>query len=145
MTKYQIICVIRWRSNENCCRRHKLRRALISSFASSTKQSSEDDIKPEIEKIPLIMKSGSDNLIASNIQRLRKQIKAKGIKNPFYEPELNQSEFFNSQACKDLASFKQKSDVIISSQMTPDLKNVKNLYARHLSRKLSYHLKDEYK
>jgi UDP-glucose 6-dehydrogenase len=145
VTKCQIICVIRWRSNENCCRRHKLRRALISSFASSTKQSSDDDIMPEIEKISLIMKSGSDNLIASSMQCLRKRIKAKGIEIPFYEPQLNESEFFNSQACKDLASFKQKPNAIISSQMTPDLKDVKNFYARHLSRKLSYDFKNEYK
>ena len=72
----------------------------------------------------LVMKTGSDNFRESSIQGIMKRIKAKGIKVVIYEPELNESNFFNSEVIKSLDKFKEISDIIVANRITSEIKDI---------------------
>tara|TARA_E500000178_G_scaffold356472_1_gene434643 strand:- start:5054 stop:6220 length:1167 start_codon:yes stop_codon:yes gene_type:complete len=74
----------------------------------------------------LAMKEGSDNIRESSVQGIMKRIKSKGIEVIVFEPMIKSDNFFGSEVCSNIAKFKQRSSLIITNRMHPDLIDVKD-------------------
>ena len=81
----------------------------------------------------LVMKEGSENIRQSSIQGVMKRLKAKGLNVIVYEPLIEENTFFGSIVYKDINEFKEKSSVIVTNRLHPDLSDVNHkIYTRDI-------------
>ena len=102
-------------------------RAIVDANATRKDFLADQIIKKEPKSVGvyrLVMKAESDNFRQSSVQGIMKRIKAKGIEVVVYEPELQDSHFFNSPVEKDLSKFKSGVDLIIANRMVSDLDDI---------------------
>lgn len=64
----------------------------------------------------LTTKTGSDNFRASSVQGVMKRVKVKGVCVVVYEPTLDAPDFFGSEVVRDLASFKERCDLVVANR-----------------------------
>jgi len=72
----------------------------------------------------LVMKAGSDNFRQSSVQGVIRRIRAAGIDVVIYEPALEAETFMGCSVINDLATFKQRSDVVVANRASEDLDDV---------------------
>lgn len=72
----------------------------------------------------LVMKAGSDNFRQSSVQGVIRRIQAAGIDVVIYEPALEDATFMGCSVINDLATFKQRSDVVVANRASEDLDDV---------------------
>jgi UDPglucose 6-dehydrogenase len=81
----------------------------------------------------LIMKSGSDNFRSSAVQGIIERLVAKNVNVIIYEPVLNEDTLEGLEVVKDLASFKNNSDIIVANRIEDDIEDVADIvYTRDI-------------
>lgn len=91
---------------------------------------------PVVGVYRLTMKTGSDNFRASSVQGIMKRVKAKGVRMVVYEPTLDAPDFFGSEVVRDLASFKERCDLVVANRWSDELSDIAGkVYTRDLFRR----------
>ncbi len=72
----------------------------------------------------LTMKEGSTNFRESAILDLIKKLNNEDSRIIIYEPLLNESNYLGCEVCNNLENFKDRSQIIISNRLSPDLDDV---------------------
>ncbi len=81
--------------------------------------------KPNVVGIHrLVMKAGSDNFRQSSVQGVIRRILAEGVRVVIYEPAYEDETFLNCTVIRDLAAFKDQSDVIVANRAARELDDV---------------------
>ena len=81
----------------------------------------------------LTMKKSSDNFRESAIQDIISELKSAGKTIYIYEPTLQTDSFNDITIIKNLAEFKQKSDLILANRLAPELDDVQHkIYTRDI-------------
>ena len=81
----------------------------------------------------LTMKAGSDNFRHSSVQGVMKRLCKKGANVVIFEPALAEDTYYGCPVIRDLAAFKQASDVILANRYHTDLADVQEkIYTRDL-------------
>jgi UDPglucose 6-dehydrogenase len=81
----------------------------------------------------LTMKEGSDNFRQSRVLDVVRLLREQGIAFAVYEPLLRESSFEGMPVVRDLAQFKEMSDLIIANRHSPELSDAaEKLYTRDL-------------
>ncbi|MEZ8825054.1 nucleotide sugar dehydrogenase [Vibrio sp. 10N.261.55.A7] len=81
----------------------------------------------------LIMKADSDNFRASSIKGIMRRLHENNVEVVVYEPLLNQQEIYRCAVEKDLKTFKESVDVIVTNRMTQELGDVScKVYSRDI-------------
>ncbi|MBA1220956.1 nucleotide sugar dehydrogenase [Pseudomonas fulva] len=110
--------------------------AIVDSNRTRKDFISESILKRQPQRVGiyrLTMKSGSDNFRTSSIQGVMKRIKAKGVEVLVYEPTLEDDSFFNSPVVRDLETFKETCDIIISNRLHDEIKDISHkVYTRDI-------------
>ena len=91
---------------------------------------------PVVGVYRLTLKTGSDNFRASSVQGIMKRVKAKGVCVVVYEPTLDAPDFFGSEVVRDLASFKERCDLVVANRWSDELSDIAGkVYTRDLFRR----------
>jgi len=81
----------------------------------------------------LAMKKGSDNFRSSSIIGIIDRLRKTGMEILIYEPILKSSTFLGLNVEKNISSFKEKSEIIVSNRMSTDLLDVRTkVYTRDI-------------